>query len=250
MRSRAIAGSTVAAGIVLISMALLVAAAEGQQLDRAPGTHQDETEGREWIRRLERPGRLPGLKIDQVIECLDLRPGNVIADIGAGTGAFTIPFARAVAPAGTAFAVDIWPELLDYVQAKADKSGVATLRTVLAQRDDPALPTRSLDIAFFHDVFHNVNDRPGYLNRLASALKPGGRIAIVEQEFDDPIAKKWDPPEHRITREQVREWMAAAGMVFVREFDIFQGQNNPKGTEMPERWFVIYRRAGDPRQPH
>ena len=89
-------------------------------------------------------------------------------------------------------------------------------------------------------MFHNVNDRQGYLKRLASSLKPGGRIAIVEQEFDDPIAKKWDQPEDRITREQVKGWMATVGFELQSEFDIFQGAKNPKGTGMPERWFVVY----------
>ncbi|MCC7177676.1 MAG: methyltransferase domain-containing protein [Acidobacteria bacterium] len=209
-----------------------------------PGVRHDNTSGFEWIRRLERPERLPALKVDEVIAALGLKPGMAIADIGCGTGAFTIPFAGAVAPGGTAFAVDIWPELLDYVNGKAERGGHTTLKTVLAQRDDPALPRGSLDIAFFHDVFHNVHDRPGYLKRLAASLKPDGRIAIVEQEFDDPIAKRWDKAEDRITREQVRTWMAAAGFELVRELDLFQGANNPKGAGMPERWFVIYQRAG------
>ncbi len=214
-----------------------------------PGVRHDNTSGFEWIRRLERPERLPALKTDEVIAALSLAPGMVIADIGCGTGAFTIPFAKAVAPGGTAFAVDIWPELLDYVNAKAVRDGHTTLKTVLARRDDPALPQRSLDIAFFHDVFHNVHDRPGYLERLAASLKPDGRIAIVEQEFDDPIAKQWDKPEDRITREQVRTWMAAVGFELVRELDLFQGANNPKGAGMPERWFVIYQRTGAGRSP-
>jgi ubiquinone/menaquinone biosynthesis C-methylase UbiE len=215
-----------------------------QNGDPAPGVRQDNTSGHEWIKRLERPERLPALKIDEVIAALGLEPGMAIADIGCGTGAFAIPFAKAVAPHGSAFAVDIWPELLDYVKAKTVREGGTTLKTVLAQRDNPALPERSLDIAFFHDVFHNVNDRPGYLMRLAPSLKPGGRIAIVEQEFDDPIAKQWDKPEDRITREQVQGWMATAGFELVRELDLFQGANNPKGAGMPERWFVIYQRKG------
>ena len=61
------------------------------------------------------------------------------------------------------------------------------------------------------------------------ALKPSGRIAIIEQEFDDPIARQWDKPEDRITREQVRAWMADAGFELVSEFDLFQGANNPSG---------------------
>jgi SAM-dependent methyltransferase len=221
------------------------ALADGQQQgNRPPGTHQDNTLGTEWIKRLERPERILGLKFDEVIAALQLKPGDVIADIGAGTGAFTIPFARAVAPSGKALAVDIWPELLDYVRQKAAKENVTTIETVLAARDDPGLPKNQVDIAFFHDVFHNTNDRPGYLRTLVSQLKPGGRIAIVEQEFDDPIAKKWDTPEDRITREQVKGWMASVGFKLKAEFDIFEGARNPKGTGMPERWFVVYGRQG------
>ena len=210
------------------------------QGDRPAGTHQDNTVGSEWIKRLERPERIPGLKIDEVIAALGLKPGDVIADIGSGTGAYTIPFAKAVAPAGRAIAADIWPELLDYVKQKAAAAGVTNLQTVHAALDDPRLPRQQVDVAFFHDVFHNTNDRVGYLRVLASQLKPTGRIAIIEQEYDDPIAKKWDEDEDRITPAQVKEWMAAAGFELKAEFDLFKGANNPKGTGMPERWFVIY----------
>lgn len=213
-----------------------------QQGDRPPGTHQDNTDGKEWIRRLERPARIPGLKTAEVVSLLRLRPGDVVADIGAGTGAFTIPFAQAVAPSGKAFAVDIWPELLDYINQKAKAEGVANLQTVLAKRDDPALPSGQVDVAFFHDVFHNTNDREAYLRVLATYLKPGGRIAIVEQEFEDPIAMMWDLPEDRIRPEQVNTWMAHVGFRLEASFDIFKGTNNPKGTGMPERWFVLYTR--------
>jgi Methylase involved in ubiquinone/menaquinone biosynthesis len=211
------------------------------QGNRPPGTHQDNTPGTEWIRRLERPDRIPGLKIDAVIKALGLKPGDVVADIGAGTAAYTIPFARAVAPSGKAYAVDIWPELLKYDEGKAAKEKV-TLHTVLAALDDPKLPKGQVDLAFFHDVFHNTNDRQAYLRTLASELKPNGRIAIIEQEFDDPIAKKWDKAEDRITPEQVKAWMAAVGFELKASFDTFKGANNPPGTDMPERWFVVYGR--------
>jgi mono/diheme cytochrome c family protein/SAM-dependent methyltransferase len=210
------------------------------QGNRPPGTHQDNTTGDEWIKRLERPERIAGLKIDEVIAALGLKPGDVVADIGSGTGAYTIPFAKAVAPSGQAIAVDIWPELLDYVKQKSKGAGVTNLRTVLADRDDPRLAWRSVDVAFFHDVFHNANDREGYLHALAPQLKPGGRIVIIEQEFDDPIARKWDEDKDRITRDEVKAWMAAIGFELKAEFDMFQGTKNPKGAGMPERWFVIY----------
>ncbi|MEO8683001.1 MAG: class I SAM-dependent methyltransferase, partial [Vicinamibacterales bacterium] len=158
---------------VVVALAGTVFAGGQQQGNRPPGTHQDNTEGKEWIKRLERPERIPGLKFDEVIKALALKPGDVIADIGAGTGAYTIPFAKAVAPSGKALAVDIWPELLTYVKEKAAKQHVTTLETVLAALDDPKLPKNQVDVAFFHDVFHNTNDRPAYLKVLVSELKPG-----------------------------------------------------------------------------
>jgi ubiquinone/menaquinone biosynthesis C-methylase UbiE len=151
---------------------------------------RDPTPGKTWIERLERPERTPGLRIDDVVASLKLKSGDVVADIGAGTGAFSIPFAKAVAPSGM----------------------------VLGKGDDPNLPRNHIDLAFFHDVFHNVVDRQGYLETLTSSLKPGGRIAIIEQEFHDPIAKKWDIPEDRITREQVAGWMSGIGFEVILAF--------------------------------
>lgn len=221
--------------------AILVGSPQDQG-KRPAGTHQDNTPGPDWIKRLERPARIPGLKTEEVIKALGLKPGMAIADIGAGTGAYTVPFAAAVAPSGKAYAVDIWPELLDYIKEKSTRARISNLVTVLAALDDPKLPKGQVDIAFFHDVFHNTNDRQAYLRTLVSELKPTGRIAIIEQEFSDPIASKWDKPEDRITPEQVRGWMAAVGFELKASFDLFRGQNNPPGTGMPKRWFVVYGR--------
>jgi SAM-dependent methyltransferase len=215
---------------------------------RPPGKHQDLTDAKTWIERLERPERIPGLRIDDVVARLELKPGDVVADIGVGVGAFAIPFAKAVALDGKVLAVDIWPALLDYVNEKARKQNLTNLQTTLARPDDPELPKNYVDVAFFHDVFHNMNDRQAYLEALVSCVKPSGRVAIIEQEFDDPIAKKWDLPEDRITKDQVKTWMANVGFHLIGDFDIFEGENNPKGTGMPERWFVVYSRisASDP----
>lgn len=228
------------------TLALLVGktgAAAQNQGGKPAESHQDLTDAQTWIKRLERPERIPGLKTDAVIACLKLKPGDVVADIGAGTGAFSIPFAKAVGPSGKVLAVDIWPGLLDYINEKAEKENVSNLQTILAKQDDPMLPKNQVDVAFFHDVFHNVNDRQGYLKILASYLKPTGHIAIIEQEFNDPIAKKWDFPEDRITKDQVDTWMANVGFRLIGDYDIFEGENNPKGTGMPQRWFVVYARG-------
>ena len=220
-----------------------MAVALQNQADKPAGTHQDLTDAKTWIERLERPERIPGLRIDDVVACLELKPGDVVADIGAGTGAFAIPFAKAVAPSGKVLAVNIWPGLLDYINEKARKENVTNLQTILAKLDDPKLPKNQVDVAFFHDVLHNMNDRQAYLKVLASYLKPSGRVAIIEQEFDDPIAKKWDLPEDRITKDQVGTWMANVGFHRIGDYDIFEGENNPEGAGMPQRWFVVYSRG-------
>jgi len=204
---------------------------------------RDMTSGAVWIDRLERQDRLAGLRIEDVIAALGLKDGDVVADIGAGTGAFTIPFAAAVGPSGKVLAVDLWPELLAFIGEKSKAHGIDNIETVIAAPDDPRLPPDQVDLAFFHDVFHNIPDRQTYLELLASYLKTSGRIAIIEQEFDDPIAKRWDIPEDRITKDQVDEWMSNAGFHVDGEFDLFQGDNNPAGAGMPERWFVVYART-------
>jgi len=235
------AGMVVVCIIAVLFCAGIRCSAQDQG-NRPLGTHQDNTEGKAWITRLERPERIPGLKIDEVVKCLQLKPGDVVADIGAGTGAYTIPFAKAVAPTGRALGVDIHQDLLDYINEKARLENLSNLQTILAKLDDPNLPKGLVDVAFFNDVFHNMNDREAYLKVLSTSLKPTGRIVIIEQEFNDPIAKKWDRAEDRITKEQVQTWMAQVGFHLVTDFDIFEGTNNPQGTGMPERWFVVYSR--------
>ncbi len=227
--------------ITFLMMGTLQISAQDQG-ERPANTHQDNTPGKAWITRLERPDRIPGLKIDDVIKCLQLKPGDVIADIGSGTGAYTLPFAKAVAPSGIAYGVDIHKDLLKYIRVKAKKEKISNLKTVLAELDDPNLPANKVDVVFFHDVFHNTNDRLAYLKILSTYLKPTSRIVIIEQEFDDPIAKKWDIEADRIKKEQVDDWMSKIGFHLSAEFDIFQGSNNPAGAGMPARWFVVYQR--------
>lgn len=232
----------VAIAVVVWLAPVLEVGSSAASLNQAQATTRDETAGKTWIERLERADRIPGLRIPEVIVALGLEPGDVVADIGAGTGAFSIPFGRAVAPNGKVLAQDIWPELMDHIGAKARAAGLTNLETVLGRGDDPSLPVGSVDVAFFHDVFHNAVDRPGYLARLVPALTPTGRVAIIEQEYDDPIAQRWDVPENRITPEQVDGWMRDLGFHLVDRFDLFEGANNPEGAGMPERWFVVYGR--------
>ena len=183
----------------------------------------------DWTARLERPERVAALKIDYIIESLGLRPGEKVADIGAGPGILSVPMAKAVAPSGTVYAVEIDKGYFPHIMARAAAAHVDNVRTVLGQASDPTLPVHDIDVALFHDVLHHIADRAGYLKAMAGYMKPGGRIAIVELP---PTGSHKDDPSLIVTKEQVAGWMAAAGFKPVREFS---GLNEGK-------WFVVYAR--------
>ena len=187
-------------------------------------------ETKEWIQNLDRPERIAGLKIDEVLAVLKLKPGDNVADIGAGTGAFSLPFAKTVAPSGKVYAVDIDPGLLDYIAQKAKKENVANIQTVKGEFSDPKLPNHDVDLAFFHDVLHHIQNRQAYLKALGTYIKPTGRIALIEMNRDDPKTPHRNNPEMLVSKDEVKSWMAAAGFYPGEEYDVY---GNPK-------WFIIY----------
>ena len=189
-------------------------------------------ETKEWIQNLDRPERIAGLKIDKVLSVLKLKPGDNVADIGAGTGAFSLPFAKAVAPSGKVYAVDIDPGLLDYIAQKAKKENIENIQTVKGEFSDPKLPTHDVDLGFFHDVLHHIENRQAYLKALGTYMKPNGRIALIEMNRDDPKTPHRNSPEMLLSKDDVKSWMAAAGFYPSEEFDVF---GSPK-------WFIIYTR--------
>ena len=213
--------------LVAVGIAVLVTRAD------APG-QLGSRETKEWIERLERPERISGLKADQVLSRLKPKPGDKIADIGAGTGAFSLPFARAVAPSGKVYAVDIDSGLLEYIAQKAQKERIENIQTVKGEFSDPKLPARDIDLAFFHDVLHHIEKRQAYLKALANYLKPSGRIALIEMNPDDP-----NSPHRRhgadmlLGRRQLSQWMAEVGFQPTEEFDLFG----------KAKWFIIYARG-------
>jgi len=161
---------------------------------------------------------------------LKLKPGDNVADIGAGTGAFSLPFAKTVAPSGKVYAVDIDPGLLDYIAQKAKKENVANIQTVKGEFSDPKLPNHDVDLAFFHDVLHHIQNRQAYLKALGTYIKPTGRIALIEMNRDDPKTPHRNSPEMLVSKDEVKSWMAAAGFYPGEEYDVY---GNPK-------WFIIY----------
>jgi ubiquinone/menaquinone biosynthesis C-methylase UbiE len=178
----------------------------------------------QYIQRMNNPDR--DLKVSEVIAKLRLKPGDIVADIGSGAGSFSIPMAKTIAPNGVLYAVDIDQKMLDYVAAQAKKQGVTNLRTVLGQYDDPKLPVKNIDVAFFHRVLHMIEHRQAYLDATATYLKPDGRIVIIDKNPEQsPNSWMW------LRQSDVDTWMAAIAFYPAEQFQVFA-----------DRYFVSYQR--------
>jgi ubiquinone/menaquinone biosynthesis C-methylase UbiE len=175
----------------------------------------------EWIARLERPERVAGLKTAEVIQKLGLKSGDVVADLGAGPGVFAWPLARAVAP-GKVYAVEVDKGYIPYLERRAAEQKLTNVQA------DPLLPEK-VDLAFFHDVLHHVEKKEQYVAKVASYLKPGGRIAVIELDATRPDASHKDDPSQQVSKEQLEQWMTAAGLRRLEEVPLYE-----------EKWFMIY----------
>jgi precorrin-6B methylase 2 len=182
--------------------------------------------GADW---LERPEREAEEAPQEVIAALALAPGQVVADIGAGSGYFTWRLARAVGPAGRVYAVDIQPEMLDRLKANLANRGVSNVLMVLGGEQDPKLPRASVDLALMVDVYHEFAWPHEMLTAICAALKPGGRVAFVEYRAEDPAVPIM--PLHKMTETQIRREAAAHPLEWVQTV-----------TTLPRQHLVIFRK--------
>ena len=132
------------------------------------------------IKIFEASDRSKWQKPAEVIKALGLKPGMTVADIGAGSGYFTRRFARAVGPSGKVYAVDISKDILNYLKKRSDKEGLRDIVTVLGKPDDPMLPAGALDVAFFAATTHHIAHRTSFFEKVYTALKPNGRMAVID----------------------------------------------------------------------
>jgi ubiquinone/menaquinone biosynthesis C-methylase UbiE len=210
-------------GIGLVSFGLaagLAAQVEHQQ-------HHPPTSTNAYIRALEDPGRDAWQKPEEVVAKLGLRPGETVADVGAGSGYFTVRLARAVGPSGRVYAVDIDQGMLDYVRERAKKDQLENIRTILADPHDPKLAPASVGLIFICDTLHHVSEREKYYPLLARALKPGGRL--VDVDFHKRSLPLGPPVEMKISREALVEEVKPAGFRLVKDYEF-----------LPYQYFLIF----------
>lgn len=166
-------------------------------------------QGADW---LERPERAEEEKPEQMIELLDLKPGQVVADIGAGTGYISWRLAKKIGPLGKVYGVDIQQEMLDLLSTNMKQRGIKNVLPVLGAEADPHLPAGSVDLVLMVDVYHEFSEPYEMMLNIFKALKPGGRVAFVEYRAEDPNVPI--KAVHKMSEAQVKKEAAAAGFVW------------------------------------
>jgi ubiquinone/menaquinone biosynthesis C-methylase UbiE len=177
-------------------------------------------QGADW---LERPEREAEEHTDEMIEQLHLQPGDVVADIGAGTGYLSRRLAKKVAPGGKVLAVDIQPEMLTLLTNKMAAIGITNVVPILGTVSEPRLPARSVDVVIMADVYHEFDFPYEMMTGICRALKPDGRVVFVEFRAEDrqvPIK-----PLHKMTETQVRKEMSALPLRWVGTSEVLPWQH-------------------------
>ena len=167
-------------------------------------------------------GRDSWQKPDEVMKSLNLKPGDVIADIGAGTGYFTRRFAKAVSPGGQALGLEIVSSNVESMKRDADRLGLDTYVARLVEPDDPGFEPGSVDIVFLCDAYHHLRNRVEYFKTVSRGLKKDGRVVIVD--FYNKRMAVGPPPSHTVAKAVVLEEMKAAGYKLLSDKDFLSYQ--------------------------
>nr|WP_016952797.1 methyltransferase domain-containing protein [Anabaena sp. PCC 7108] len=159
---------------------------------------------------LERPSREAEEKPSQIVNLLNLKPDDVVADIGAGTGYLSFIIAPLL-PQGKVFAVDIQPEMLEIIGYFKQEKNINNVEPILATVTNPNLPHESIDLAIMVDAYHELAYPQEVMTEIVKALKPGGRVVLVEYRAENPfiMIKRL----HKMTQQQVKKEMQAVGLV-------------------------------------
>jgi|SRR5579864_466557 len=157
------------------------------------------------------PGRDQRLQINRVMDILGIAVGKGVADIGAGSGWFTVRAARRVGAPGTVYAVDINPEAIHYIDQRVRSESLSNVKIILSKSDDPMLPKEAVDAVLLLKTYHEIADPIALLENLRSALKPGARVGIIDRNGNGT--------NHGVSRKIVVEEAARAGYRLLETYD-------------------------------
>lgn len=197
----------------------------GPAAAQSPHTHDHSFSGAEnWAQVFDDPKRGASQKPHEVIMALALKPDAVVADIGSGTGYFSVRFAHAV-PQGRVYGIDVEPDMVKYLAERVKREKLGNVTAIAAAPDDPRLPEKA-DLIIMVDVFHHIAERARYLKKLQGSLKPGGRLAIIDFRMDSPDGP---PRSARIAPDRVKTELKSAGYALVQEHAF-----------LPNQYFLVF----------
>ena len=200
------------------------AAGDHQMSGHAAGMHHSFENAEQWAKQFDDPSRDAWQKPEEVLEALQLKPTAIVADLGAGTGYFSVRLAKRL-PQGKVFAVDIEPDMLRYLAERKHHEHLMVLEPVQASADDAHLP-EPVDLVLVVDTYHHIDNRTAYFAKLRKSLRPDGRLAIVDFKVDAPDGP---PPQFRMAPEQVTAELEAAGYRLVASHPF-----------LPRQYFLVF----------
>ena len=190
-----------------------------------------------WTDRFEGESREIFRERHKIVEAVGAQAGDVIADIGAGTGLFTVLFAGAVGPGGKVLAVDIAPEFLKHINNRASKQNLSNVQTVLCREDSVELPPESIDLAFVCDTYHHFEYPKSTLASIHRALKPGGKLVVIDFERIPGKSRAWIMNHVRAGRSMVISEIRAAGFELIDDTSMIIG--------LEENYFLRFHKSGE-----
>jgi ubiquinone/menaquinone biosynthesis C-methylase UbiE len=212
--------------VIAVSVALVIVAGvlvEAQRRHPVSGRIFAPVMGVGGAGWLERPEREDEEAPSKALDALELKPGMVVADIGAGSGYYSSRIAKRVGPTGRVYATDIQPGMIEILDRRITSEGVTNITTVLGGMDDPKLPPASIDLAIMVDVYHELQQPQIFLQRLKGTFKPNGRLVLLEFRKEDPKVPILEV--HKMSVAEVKQEMEAEGFVLDKVIDVLPWQH-------------------------
>jgi len=207
---------------VVLALLLLFLTPVCTQAQSAPATAAQQTASRKTSKPytgdlsiFDSPGRDERLQINRVMDILEIAPGKTVADIGAGSGWFTVRAARRVTETGSVYAVDINPEATRYIDKRAQKEGLHNVKTLLSKSDDPQLPANQIDSVLLLKTYHEVDKPVVLLQNLRASLRPGAKVGVIDRNGNGE--------NHGVAADIVIKEASDAGYLLQSRYDFVKG---------------------------
>jgi ubiquinone/menaquinone biosynthesis C-methylase UbiE len=225
----------IAAAVLLLWLAGFGGVSGEQNVNPGINAHYQDAQYEHWVRVFERPGREVFDRRRDILAATGLMPGMKVADIGAGTGLFSLLFAREVGPAGRVYAVDVSANFVDHILARARRQGLTHIEGRVNSQQDAPLEPGSLDLAFLCDTYHHFEYPRTMLAAIRRGLKPDGEMVVVDFERVPGLSSSWVLGHVRAGKQEVISEIEAAGFALVED----------RSGMLTENYFLRFRRQAD-----